>query len=204
MIRIQLVDDHPVVRQGLIALLEGEPDLRVVTAVGTVDEALAALDDTPPDVVVTDLRLGDSGGDGVDLAARVAGRVPVLVLTTYDHDRDIVRAVEAGAVGYLLKDAGPEEIISAVRAAAAGGDVFSDDQTRRVTETMRAPRPELSDRERAVLGLVAAGSSNRQIAKELFVAEATVKTHLVRAYAKLGADSRTAAVARARELGLLH
>ncbi|MGJ6979716.1 response regulator transcription factor [Aestuariimicrobium soli] len=202
-VRVLLVDDHPVVRQGLTALLEGEPDLTVVSQAATLDEAVAALEQTEPDVVVTDLRLGESSGDGVDLAARIAGRVPVLVLTTYDHDRDIVRAVEAGAAGYLLKDALPDEIIAAVRAAAAGADVFSDDQTRRVTASMLVPRPELSDREQAVLRLVAAGSSNRQIAKQLFVTEATVKTHLVRAFAKLGADSRTGAVARARKLGLL-
>ena len=169
----------------------------------TIEAALTELEETDPDVVVTDMRLGDGEGDGVDLAARLSGRVPVLVLTTYDHDRDIVRAVEAGAAGYLLKDASPDAIIAAVRAAAEGADVFSPDQTRRVTETMRAPRAELSERERAVLELVAAGSSNRQIAKDLFVTEATVKTHLVRTFAKLGVDSRTAAVARAREWGLL-
>lgn len=203
MIRIQLVDDHPVVRQGLMALLDSEPDLEVVSAVATVGAALADLEQADPDVVVTDLRLGDGEGDGVDLAARLSGRVPVLVLTTYDHDRDIVRSVEAGAAGYLLKDASPDAIIAAMRAAAEGADVFSPDQTRRVTETMRAPRADLSERERAVLQQVAEGSSNRQIAKELFVTEATVKTHLVRAFAKLGVDSRTAAVARARDLGLL-
>ncbi|WP_022908734.1 response regulator [Aestuariimicrobium kwangyangense] len=203
MIRIVLVDDHPVVRQGLQALLRSEPDLDVVAGVATAREALAAVDTHAPDLVLTDLRLGDLTQDGVWLAGQLSARVPVLVLTTYDHDRDIVRAVEAGASGYLLKDASPERIIEAVRAAAMGHDVFSPEQTVRVTATLRGPRVEVSDRELEVLCLVAQGATNRQIAKHLFVTEATVKTHLVRAFSKLGVDSRTGAVARARELGLL-
>lgn len=200
---MQLVDDHPVVRQGLAALLATEPGISVVAAVSTAAEALTALDQTHPDVVLTDLRLGEGQPDGVWLAEQISGRVPVLVLTTYDHDRDIVRAIEAGASGYLLKDATPDEIIDAVRQAAAGHDVFSAEQESRVAEALRRPKVELSEREAQVLRCVAQGSSNRLIAKELFVTEATVKTHLVRAFAKLGVDSRTGAVARATELGLL-
>ncbi|MGA4508162.1 response regulator [Propionibacteriaceae bacterium G1746] len=214
MTRVLIVDDHPVVRQGMAALLATAPGVVVVGAAATVDEALHAAHDLTPDVVLTDLRLGVGEQDtvtrdGVWLCEQLRpggtdGDGPaVVILTTYDHDRDIVRAVEAGAAGYLLKDADPETIIRAVTDAAAGLDVLPDDLAQRVVDTMRAPRVELSSRERQVLAQVAVGASNRDIARTLFITEATVKTHLVRAFAKLGVDSRTAAANRARELGLL-
>lgn len=203
--RVVLVDDHPVVRQGLVAMLSWSEEIDVVGAVASAQEALDLVASERPDVVVTDLRLGDPRRDGVWLAAQLGGEEDpaVLILTTYDHDRDIVRAVEAGAVGYLLKDAEPEAIINAVQAAAAGHDLVDADLTARVVDTLRQPRPELSERETDVLREVAQGASNREIARRLFITEATVKTHLVRAFAKLGVDSRTAAVARAHDLGLL-
>lgn len=204
--RVLVVDDHPVVRQGLAALLSSAPDdVQVVASVGTAREALDEVERLRPDVVVADLRLGEGEPDGIWLTEQVRARPDgpaVLILTTYDHDRDIVRAGEAGAAGYLLKDADPERIIAAVVDAAAGQDVLTDDLAQRAVDTMREARPDLSARELDVLRLVARGASNREIARELFVTEATVKTHLARAYPKLGVDSRTAAVARAHDLGL--
>jgi len=202
-IRVVLVDDHPIVRSGLRAVLAARPELEVVGEAASGEEALGVVAATSPDVVLADLRLGP-GMDGVALTRAVAEQTAVVILTTYDHDLDIVRAVEAGAAGYLLKDAPTDAIVAALTDAAAGRTVLSPEQTQRVVDTMRqGRRPALSDRERDVLELVAQGHSNREIAKALFLSEATVKTHLVHCYGKLGVESRTAAVARARELGLL-
>lgn len=204
--RVLLVDDHPVVRQGMRALLLTAPEIEVVGAAATADEAVAMVDQTHPDVVLTDLRLGPDSHDGVWISEQLSQRTDgpaVVILTTYDHDRDIVRAVEAGAAGYLLKDAAAEVIIAAVLDAGNGLDVLPQAMAQRVVDSMRTARVDLSDREREVLVQVATGASNRDVAKALFITEATVKTHLVRAYAKLKVDSRTAAVARAQALGLL-
>lgn len=204
-VRVLIVDDHPVVRSGLHALLDTATDLEVVAEAGSGEEALALLDLHHVDVVLTDLRMGE-GLDGVATTTRVLARPEppaVLILTTYDHDRDIVRAVEAGAAGYLLKDAAPAAIVQAVRDAARGMTVLAPDLARRMVASMRTPAPTLSDREREVLVLVADGLSNREIARTLFISEATVKTHLVHVFNKLDADSRTAAVAKARTAGLL-
>jgi DNA-binding NarL/FixJ family response regulator len=204
-VRVLVVDDHPIVRGGLVALLQGQPDVEVVGEASNAAEAISRADDTMPDVVLTDLRLGP-GGDGVDITKALrhtASGPAVVILTTYDHDVDIVRAVEAGAAGYLLKDADPQAIIAAIRTAAAGGIVLDESQERRVVESMRVRRVDLSGREREVLALVADGLSNREIAKALFLSEATVKTHLVHAFDKLGVDSRTAAVAAARAAGVI-
>jgi len=204
-VRVLVVDDHPIVRGGVVALLRGHADLEVVGEAGTAAEAIALGRELAPDVVLSDLRLG-TGSDGVDVttALRAGGTGPaVVILTTYDHDVDIVRAVEAGAAGYLLKDAAPEAIIDAVRLAAAGGTVLDAQQEQRVVATMRTRRAELSPREREVLTLLVSGRSNRDIARELFLSEATVKTHLIHLYDKLGVDSRTAAVAAARAAGLI-
>ncbi|MFX0539972.1 response regulator [Ornithinimicrobium sp. Y1847] len=198
---VLVVDDHPVVRAGLAALLSVQTGVRVVGEAGGGAEAIRLAAELGPDVVLCDLRLGD-GPDGVEVARTVA--VPVLILTTYDHDVDLVRAVEAGAAGYLLKDAAPERIVEAIRAAARGETVLAPDLSRRVVETMRVRRAELSAREREVLGLVAQGMSNREVARTLVVSEATVKTHLVHAFGKLGVDNRTAAVAAARAAGLVN
>ncbi len=204
-VRVVVVEDHPVTRLGVVALLGQDRRLEVVGEAATGEEALVVAAREDPDVVLTDLRLG-AGMDGVGLTTslRSAARAPaVLVLTTYDTDRDIVRAVEAGAAGYLLKDAAPEEIVAAVTRAAAGATVLSPDLAQRVVARIGRRRVELSEREVEILAAVARGLSNRDIASELIISEATVKTHLVHAFTKLDVDSRTAAVARAREEGLL-
>ena len=203
MIRVLLVDDHPVVRSGLAALLGGEPGIEVVGAAASGEEALELAADLVPDVVLCDLRLGP-GIDGVAVTSALRERgIAVLILTTYDNDSDIARAVLAGAAGYLLKDAEPQHILTGIADAAAGRLVLSREMEGRVVERMTQGVPTLSARELDVLRLVAEGVTNRGIAKRLFISEGTVKTHLVHAFAKLGAESRTAAVAAARRHGLL-
>ena len=203
MIKVLVVDDHPVVRSGLEALLSADPRLDVVGVAATGEEALSLVVTLRPDVVLSDLRLG-RGIDGVGVTSALRPDGPaVLILTTYDNDTDIARAVLAGAAGYLLKDAEPETIVQGILDAAEGKLVLSQDLEGRVIERLSAGVPQLSARELDVLGLVAEGSTNREIAKRLFISEGTVKTHLVHAYAKLGADSRTGAVAAARRHGLI-
>lgn len=204
-VSVVVVEDHPVTRMGIVALLGQDERLTVVGQAGTGEEALAVVDREGPDVVVTDLRLGDGmDGVGVTTALRARRTAPaVLVLTTYDTDRDIVRAVEAGAAGYLLKDSDPADIVGAVVRAAGGETVLSPALAQRVVARMGRRQADLSTREVEVLAAVAAGLGNREIARSLFISEATVKTHLVHAFTKLDVDSRTAAVARAREEGLL-
>lgn len=205
MITVLLVDDHPVVRSGLQALLAGEPSLTVVGAAASGEEALALVASLNPDVVLCDLRLG-AGMDGVavtETLRRGGERPAVLILTTYDNDSDIVRAVMAGAAGYLPKDAEPEAITQGIRDAAAGRLVLTPELERRVAERMSHGVPQLSDRELEVLRLVAEGQANKEIARALFISEGTVKTHLVHIFGKLRADSRTSAVAAARAHGLL-
>lgn len=196
MIRLLIVDDHPVVRRGLRAVFDAEPDLEVVGEAGSGEAALelAAL----ADVVLLDLRLGP-GLSGVEVLERLSP--PVLVLTTYDTDGDILAAVEAGAAGYLLKDAPTDELLGAIRAVARGEIVLAPPVAARLVHRMRSPG--LSAREVELVALVALGRSNRQIARELFISEATVKSHLVHIYAKLDVDNRTGAVSAARERGLL-
>ena len=205
-IRVLIVDDHPIVRAGLQTLLDARPELEVVAQAGDGPSALAAAAEHQPDVVLCDLRLGE-GMDGVAitraLTSKGASQPAVLILTTYDQDVDIVRAVEAGAAGYLLKDAAVDELVAAVVAAAAGETVLSPTMTQRMIATIRTRRAGLSERELEVLRLVASGLSNRSVAKTLFVSEATVKTHLNHAFSKLGVDNRTAAVATARSAGLI-
>lgn len=205
MTRVLIVDDHPVVRSGLRALLDGADGVQVVGAAASGEEALEAVERTHPDVVLCDLRLGQ-GLDGVGVTSALRARPDgpaVLILTTYDNDSDIARAVLAGAAGYLLKDAEPEDIVAGIADAAQGRLVLSRDLEGRVVERMTQGVPTLSVRELDVLRLVAEGVTNRGIAKRLFISEGTVKTHLVHAFAKLGAESRTAAVAAARRHGLL-
>ncbi|MEV5607873.1 response regulator transcription factor [Streptomyces sp. NPDC052225] len=204
---ILLCDDHVVVRAGLLALLDSAPDIEVVGEAGTGEEAVALAAKLNPDVVLMDLQLGD-GIDGVETTRRLTSADPggsphVLVLTTYDTDADITRAIEAGATGYLLKAERPEELFAAIHAAAQGRTTLSAPVASRVMANMRTPRPTLTDRERDILAQLAHGLGNREIAKALFISEATVKTHLGRIYDKLGVDTRAGAVAVAKEQRLL-
>ncbi|MET8147729.1 response regulator [Actinoplanes sp. NPDC049668] len=205
MIRLILVDDHPVVRHGLRGMLEAEPDLGVVGEAASGPDGAALAAELRPDIVLMDLRM--PGGDGVEATARILATVPgvrVLVLTTYESDRDILRAIEAGAGGYLLKDASPGELAAAVRAAARGETVLAPSVASTLVRQVRGPAPPaLSAREAQVLGLVAQGLTNADIGRALFITEATVKTHLLRAFAKLEVADRTAAVTRAMSLGLI-
>ncbi|QVQ51256.1 response regulator transcription factor [Spiractinospora alimapuensis] len=207
-IRVVIVDDHPVVRDGLRGMLGGEPDFDVVGEAADGTEALATVAHASPDVVLSDLRM--PGMDGVRLIRRLATQAPrvrVVVLTTYDGDRDVVAAINAGATGYLLKDAPRDEVLRGLRAAARGESVLAPTVSARLINHVRAPGGRelgaLSDREVEVLRHVARGANNREVAEELFVSEATVKTHLVRIYAKLGVSDRTAASVVAHERGLL-
>ncbi len=205
MIRILLVDDHPVVRLGLRALFDQEDDLTVVGEAATPDEAIAAVRDRRPDLVLMDLQLGRAG-NGADVTQAIRSTPdapPVLILTNYDTDGDIIRSIEAGASGYLLKGAPPDELLLAVRSAAAGESALAPPIATRLLERMRTPQISLSTREIEVLDRVAAGRSNGEIARELVITEQTVKSHLVHIYTKLGVSSRTAAVSLARERGIL-
>lgn len=207
MIRLVIADDHPIVRAGLTALFSLEPDLDVVAEAATADEAVACAERENPDVVLMDLQFGSgSRGTGVDATRRIrALEAPpyVLVLTNYDSDADILGAVEAGASGYLLKDAPPHELTAAVRAAAAGESALAPVIASRLLDRMRAPRVSLSNREIEVLELVAAGRSNSEVAHALFVSETTVKSHLAHIFSKLDVSSRTAAVSAARQKGII-
>ncbi|KAA2252891.1 response regulator transcription factor [Solihabitans fulvus] len=203
--RVLLVDDHPVVRAGLRALLSGQADIELVGEAASGEEAVRLSGLRTPDLVLMDLQLGE-GMDGVDTTREIlAGPTPprVLVLTTYDADADILRAVEAGATGYLLKDADPDDLVRAIRSAASGETVLAPHVASRLLTRMRTPAPPLSGREIEILVLVAEGLSNRDIAKRLFISEATVKSHLVHVFGKLEVDSRTAAIAQARRRGLI-
>jgi len=204
-IRLLVVDDHPVVRAGMVAVLGEESDFDVVGEAANGAEALGLVPRLRPDVVLMDLRMPVM--DGAEATARItaqAGAPQVLVLTTYDTDADIVRAVEAGARGYLLKDAPTSVLADAIRRAARGETVLAPPVAARLADRLRAPaRPELTGREVEVLGLVARGLSNADIGRELFIGEATVKTHLIRAFAKLGVTDRTAAVTAAYASGLI-
>ncbi|MFD0269448.1 response regulator [Streptomyces sp. NPDC127106] len=198
-IRLLLADDHPVVRAGLRAVLDTEPDFTVVAEAATAERAVELAAGGQVDVVLMDLQFG-AGMHGSAATAEITARpgAPrVLVLTTYDTDADILAAVEAGASGYLLKDAPPEELAAAVRTAAAGQSALAPAVALRLMDRMRTPAEALTKRELEVLQLVADGLSNQQISKRLFLSQATVKSHLVHVYAKLGVDSRTAAVAAA-------
>ncbi len=205
-IRVLLADDHPVVRAGVTGMLATEPGLEIVGEAGSGEEAVDLARALRPDVILMDLRM--PGGDGVSATRRIRAELPgtaVLVLTTYDTDADILRAVEAGAAGYLLKDLPRADLAAAIRAAARGETVLAPAVAGRLLTRMRGgtAAEALSRREAAVLGLAARGLTNAEIGRELFISEATVKTHLARASAKLGVSGRTALVARAMQLGAL-
>lgn len=204
-IRVVVADDHPVVRDGLCAMLDTQPDIEVVGEASTGNEAVALARSLRPDLVLMDLQMPEL--DGATATRRIRAEhegVEVLVLTTYDTDADISRAVESGATGYLLKDARREELFQGVRLAAKGESVLSPGVAKRVLGRMRAPAEEaLTSREIEVLGAVARGLSNRAIARSFHVSEATVKTHLLHVFAKLRVDDRTAAVTTALERGII-
>ncbi len=205
MTSVLIVDDHPVVRDGLRGMFSGTGEFEVVGEAADGREAVTLAERLRPDVVLMDLRM--PGMDGVRAIGLLRERgLPsrVLVLTTYDTDSDVLPAIEAGATGYLLKDAPREELFRAVRAAARGEAVLSPSVATRLIGQMRAPAQEpLSQREIEVLGLIAGGRTNREAAAHLFISEATVKTHLLHIYGKLGVKDRAAAVATAYERGLL-
>lgn len=200
-IKILITDDHPVVREGLAGMLAGQPDFEVIGLAADGEVAVNLYTSLQPDVVLMDLRLPKLDGVGAIQAMRDANsNANILVLTTYDSDADIVRAIEAGATGYLLKDAPREELFRAIRAVATGDSVLAPTVANRIMSRMRAPAKEtLSTREIEVLELVAKGASNEETAKILSISVATVKTHLVHIYSKLGVDDRTAAVTTALE-----
>lgn len=206
MIRIVLADDHPVVREGIRGMLQGYDDIEVVGQAGSGPEAVSLVAALAPDLVLMDLRM--PGGDGVEATRAIVAAHPatrVVVLTTYETDQDILRAIEAGASGYLLKDIAPPELARSVRAAAAGETVLATSaQTALLGRVQgRQASPALSVQEVKVLRLAADGLTNASIGAQLFIGEATVKTYLSRAYEKLGVSDRTSAVRRALELGLL-
>jgi len=204
-IRVVVADDHPIVRQGLVALLANEPDIEVVADVADGRAAVSAVLAEEPDVVLMDLRMPEM--DGVEATRAVRARRPgvaVLVVTTYDTDEAIVRAVEAGAAGYMLKDSPTDALVDAVRRAAAGETVLAPPITKRLNDRDRRVSPyALTSREIDVLRAVAGGNTNAEIAASLFISEATVKTHLIHIFEKLAVSDRAAAVARAYERGFL-
>lgn len=207
MIRVVVADDHPVVRAGIVGLLALDDRLDVVGEAANGEQAVDVVRELRPDVVLMDLRMPGMGG--AQATARIVEEFPdvrVLVLTTYETDDDILGAIEAGASGYLLKAAPQEEIVAGIRSVAGGHTVLAPSIAATLVTRMRSeqqPRPQLSPRERDVLRLVAAGRSNPEIARELFIGEATVKTHLLHVFEKLGVSDRTRAVTLALELGLL-
>ncbi len=204
-IRLLIADDHPVVRDGLTGMFAADPGFEVVGEAADGAEAVRLAQATKPDVILMDLRMPVmDGASAIKELARRQIPARVLVLTTYDTDSYMLPAIEAGATGYLLKDAPRDELLRAVRAAADGHGVLAPSVATRLMSRVRTPEPELlSQREFEVLELVAAGSTNRDAAARLFISEATVKTHLLHIYAKLGVGDRAAAVAEAFNRGLL-
>jgi DNA-binding NarL/FixJ family response regulator len=204
MIRVLVADDHPVVRSGIVGLLAGAVDVEVVGEARDGDEAVRLALQLQPDVVLMDLRM--PGLDGDEATARILRERPavrVVILTTYESDASILTAIEAGASGYLLKAAPEEEILAGVRSVARGEVALAPSIAALLVKRVAAPAVTLSPREKQVLGLVAQGASNPSIAATLFLSEATVKTHLLHVFEKLGVNDRTRAVTRAMELGLL-
>ena len=204
-ITILLADDHPVVREGLRGMLAAEPGIDVIAEAASGDEAVTVSAAVNPDVILMDLRM--PSGDGVSAITRIRADRPaarIIVLTTYDTDADILPAVEAGATGSLLKDTPRADLVRAIRAAARGETVLAPAVAGRLMTRMRGPAPDaLSAAQTQVLALVSLGMTNAEIGRELFISEATVKTHLLRACGKLGVSGRTAAVTKAIEIGAL-
>lgn len=204
-IRVLIADDHPVVRDGLRGLFAGDSDFEVVGEAADGREAVARTEVFAPDVVLMDLRMPILDGVGAtrEIIEKELGAA-VVIVTTYDSERDVVPAIEAGATGYLLKDSPRDELRQAVKAAAAGESVLSPPIARRlIGQVQRSTQGGLSEREMEIVEIVATGATNREIAAKLFISEATVKTHLVHIYEKLGVNDRAGAVGAAYERGLL-
>jgi DNA-binding NarL/FixJ family response regulator len=204
-IRLLLADDHPVVRAGLRAVLDTEPGMTVVAEAATAEDAVARAAEGDIDVVVMDLQFG-GGMTGAEATAAITARPDaprILVVTTYGTDADTLPAIEAGATGYLLKDAAPEDLAAGIRTAAAGRTTLAPTVADRLVTRLRNPGTALTRREVEVLSLVAEGLSNQRIGRRLHLTEGTVKSHLAHIYTKLGVDSRTSAVAAATELGYI-
>lgn len=204
-IRLFVADDHPIVRSGIASVLASQPDFEVVGEASNGDEAVAGVGRLLPDLVLMDLRMPVR--NGVDATAAILAehpRVRVVVLTTYASDSDVIRAIEVGAVGYLLKDVPHEELFRALRAVARGERYLAPAVTERLmSRWQQPPRSALTDRELEVLQCVARGAGNKEIASSLGIAEPTVKAHLVHVFEKLGVENRTAAVRAALERGLI-
>jgi len=206
MIRILIVDDHPVVREGLMAVLEGIPDIRVVGTAQSAEEALAAIKTVRPDIVLLDLELpGMSGIDAIPRLIAGGDHVRVIVLTAYDTEERVLGAIRAGAGGYLLKGAAAAEIVHAIRAVREGGSYLTPRVATQVMAQVvsRGRSGVLSEREREVLRLIAQGQSNKQIGRQLSITERTVKFHVTSIFNKLGTDNRAQAIAVAARRGLL-
>lgn len=214
MIRVLLVDDQPLVRAGLRLILEPEADIEIAGECADGDEVLAAVDRERPDVVVMDVRMRRvDGAEATRRLGAIDGSPPVLILTTFDDDETVAAALGAGAAGFILKDARGEDIVRATRAVAEGGSWLDAQVAGRVLETYRkvsgrnpgggARLAALTERELDVLRQVGTGATNAEVATALYISEATVKTHLLRAFHKLGVSDRTAAVTKAMSLGLL-
>lgn len=204
MIRVLVVDDHPIVRAGLVGLLETEEGIEVAGVAVSGEQALEAVTELHPDVVLLDLRMPGMGG--VEATRRLGQEHPgvrVLIFTTYEDDDQILAAIEAGASGYLMKAAPAEELAAGIRAVAAGQTVLAPSVAAQLARALRAPRVALTPREHEILSLVAEGLSNPDIAGRLFIGESTVKTHLLNVFEKLEVSDRTRAVTRAMELGIL-
>ena len=205
MIRLVIADDHPIVRAGLCAVFGTAPEFEVVADVDSAEKTIELCQADPNvDLVTMDLHFGEgmNGVEAIEALSALDNPPLVLVLTNYDTDDSILAAIEAGARGYLLKDALPEDVLSAARRAAAGDVVLPANVASKMYSRMREPRVSLTPREKDVLLAIRDGLSNREIAERLFLAPTTVKTHVARLFTTLGVSSRTAALARARELGL--
>lgn len=202
---ILIADDHPVVRDGLRGMLESQPDFEVVGEAADGAQAIQLAEELKPEIVLMDLRMPQVDGVTAIRAIKSSqAETQILVLTTYDSDADILPAIEAGATGYLLKDSSREELYGAIRATARGDTVLAPSVAARLVGQMRAPAEErLSSRELEVLQLVAEGASNKDIASRLHISQATVKSHLIHIFGKLGVSDRTAAVTVALQRGIM-